>query len=112
MRSLNTLSKGKLLLILGLLFEFDKVTMTITQIIIKAAIIIVTSPPRLFVANILSIICPKVNDMPRGTNPLGVFWFLSIFRVVCREVEAGVGVEILEFDLGFEAGLGLFSDGG
>ena len=44
--------------------------------------------------------------MPRGTRPLGGFWFLSIFRIVSRHVETGVGVELLEFDLGFEAVLG------
>ena len=30
----------------------------------------------------------------------------SVLRVVCRQVETGVGVELLEFDLGFEAILG------
>ena len=30
----------------------------------------------------------------------------SVLRVVCRQVETGVGVEFLEFDLGFEAVLG------
>ena len=36
-------------------------------------------------------------------DPSAVFICLSIFRVVCRQVETGVGVELLEFDLGFEA---------
>ena len=30
----------------------------------------------------------------------------SILRIACRQVEPGVGVELLEFDLGFEAVLG------
>ena len=30
----------------------------------------------------------------------------SVLRVVCRQVQTGVGVELLEFDLGFEAVLG------
>ena len=30
----------------------------------------------------------------------------SVLLVVCRQVETGVGVELLEFDLGFEAVLG------
>ena len=106
MRSLNALSNGKLLLIFWSLFEVDKVTMAITQIIIKAAIIIVTSPPSSLCCQYFINHAPKSQRYAEGYTPLGGFWFLSIFRIVSRQVEAGVGVEFLEFDLGLEAVLG------